>query len=68
MKYNFEKQNSLGGIEMKKILLTVLVLFISFSVFAQIQEVESNELVKTLHSIGNLSTRNHTKFRFVNCR
>ncbi|MBQ3023995.1 MAG: hypothetical protein IJD23_01630 [Spirochaetaceae bacterium] len=33
---------------MKKILLTVLVLFISFSVFAQIQEVESNELVKTL--------------------
>ena len=48
MKYNFEKQNSLGGIEMKKILLTVLVLFISFSVFAQIQEVESNELVKPL--------------------
>lgn len=33
---------------MKRILLTVLVLFISFSVFAQIQEVESNELVKTL--------------------
>ena len=53
---------------MKRILLTVLVLFISFSVFAQIQEVESNELVKTLHSIGNLSTRSHTKFRFVNCR
>jgi len=33
---------------MKRILLTVLVLFISFSVFAQIQEVASNELVKTL--------------------
>lgn len=31
---------------MNRILLTVLVLFISFSVFAQIQEVESNELVK----------------------
>lgn len=33
---------------MNRILLTVLVLFISFSVFAQIQEVESNELVKPL--------------------
>ncbi|MBQ7904638.1 MAG: hypothetical protein IJ361_02675 [Spirochaetaceae bacterium] len=53
---------------MKRILLTVLVLFISFSVFAQIQEVESNELVKTLHSIGNLSTRSHTKIHYINCR
>lgn len=34
MKYNFEKQNSLGGIEMKRILLTVLVLLICVNVFA----------------------------------